>query len=66
MELLPMADQPANPGTPRWVKISGVVALVLILLVTIVILTGIGGAHGPARHLPSANNPPTPMSLQQP
>jgi hypothetical protein len=39
--------------TPRWVKIVGIVALVLVLLVGILLLTGVGGPHGPGRHLPS-------------
>jgi hypothetical protein len=42
------------PGTPRWVKVSGIVALILILLV-IVIMFVVGGSHGPSRHVPSAS-----------
>jgi hypothetical protein len=38
---------------PRWVKVFGIVALVLVLLVGIVIVTGVGGDHGPSRHLPA-------------
>ncbi len=44
------------PGTPRWVKVSGIVALVLVLLVLIAMATGMfagGDGHGPGRHLPS-------------
>jgi hypothetical protein len=48
-----MAGPPAYPGTPRWVKIVGIIVLVLVLLVGVVLLTGIGGEHGPGRHLPS-------------
>ena len=48
-----MADQPAYPGTPRWVKVFGIIALILVLLVVIIIVTGLGGEHGPGRHLPS-------------
>ena len=40
------------PGTPRWVKVSGIFALVLVLLVVIMTFAG-GGGHGPGRHLPS-------------
>lgn len=43
--------------TPRWVKISGAVAGVLILLVAIMIISGIGGPHGPGRHIPSDSMP---------
>ena len=48
-----MADPPPYPGTPRWVKVSGLIALVLVLLVGIMLLAGVGGGHGPGRHLPS-------------
>ncbi len=45
-----MADLPPYPGTPRWVKLSGIVVIVLILLVVIIVVTGVGGDHGPWRH----------------
>jgi hypothetical protein len=38
-----MADPPPYPGTPRWVKVSGVAAGILALLV--VILIHAGGGH---------------------
>ena len=47
-----MADLPSY-STPRWVKIVGIVALVLLLLLGIMLLTGVGGDHGPGRHMPS-------------
>jgi len=37
-------------GMPLWVKMSGVIAVVLILLVAVVMITGAGGEHGPGRH----------------
>jgi hypothetical protein len=40
------------PGTPRWVKISGVIVVVLLLLLVVSMLAG--GNHGPARHVKSA------------
>jgi hypothetical protein len=58
-----MADPPSSPerdtsadrpttGTPRWVKVSGIIALtVLLLLLLMLLLTG--GNHGPGRHLSS-------------
>ncbi|HEX9705702.1 MAG TPA: hypothetical protein VGA20_10675 [Gemmatimonadales bacterium] len=49
-----MADSPAYPGTPRWVKVFGIVVLVLVLLVVVIMATGVGGRHGPGRHMPSA------------
>ncbi len=60
-----MAESPPHPdsyddtgghgpttATPRWVKVFGIIALVLILLVGVLLLTG-GGNHGPGRHTPS-------------
>jgi hypothetical protein len=52
-----MADLPPYPGTPRWVKVSGIVAIVLVLLVGGLIVFG-GGRHGPGRHLPVGQTPP--------
>lgn len=48
-----MADLRAYPGTPRWVIVLGIVVLVLILLVGIMLFAGVGGPHGPRRHVPS-------------
>ena len=46
-----------NQGPPRWVKMSGAAAIVLAALIPVLIFTGIGGNHGPWRHLPSAAVP---------
>jgi hypothetical protein len=37
-------------GTPRWVKIFGIVAALALTLIVVLILTGRGG-HGPGRHV---------------
>jgi hypothetical protein len=42
-------DHGAPPGIPRWVKIFGIIAIVVIVLVVIAML--LGGNHGPGRHL---------------
>jgi hypothetical protein len=49
-----MADLPPYPGTPRWVKVFGIIAIVLALFVLFVVLTGVGGPHGPSRHMSSS------------
>lgn len=41
-------DQGGNVGTPRWVKVFGAIALVVVLLVIILFLAG--GDHSPGRH----------------
>ena len=38
------------PGMPPWVKILGLIAIVVLLLVIMFALAG-GGGHGPGRHL---------------
>jgi len=53
-------DTGVVPGIPRWVKVIGIITLVLILLVGIVMLTGVGGDHGPGRHTPSGDAGDTP------
>ena len=55
-----MADLPPY-STPRWVKILAIIALVLVLLLGALHLSGIGGNHGPAQHLPSGSSS-TPFS----
>jgi hypothetical protein len=37
--------------TPRWVKVLGVSALALVIIAGIAMVTGIGGTHGPWRHM---------------
>lgn len=37
------------PGMPRWVKVSGIV-VVIVALVLIVIMVLAGGEHGPGLH----------------
>jgi hypothetical protein len=61
-----MADRPSSPerggsadggltaGPPRWVKVAGIIALVLVVLVLIVLLAG--GNHGPGRHQSSSGH----------
>jgi hypothetical protein len=55
-------DHGSTYRTPRWVKVFGIIVIVLVLLVVVVLVTGIGGEHGPDRHLPSGdmggNTPP--------
>ena len=68
-----MTNQPSDPAsdispertasyrTPRWVKVFGIILIVVVLLVVVVLATGIGGEHGPGRHMPSGDagsNPP--------
>jgi hypothetical protein len=37
-----------DTGTPRWVKVFGVIGAVVIVL--LVVLLVFGGGHGPGRH----------------
>ena len=43
-----------KPGMPRWVKVFGIIGIVLVVLIGIALATGHGpGRHGPSRHDPS-------------
>ncbi len=39
-------DRESTTGTPRWVKVFGIIALVVVLVFVVMMLTG----HGPSRH----------------
>jgi hypothetical protein len=58
-----MANRPPYPGTPRWVKMFGIIAIVLVLLMAMMLLSG----HGPGRHTSSgdARGQVTPSSFMQ-
>jgi hypothetical protein len=55
------ARQDSPPKTPRWVKVSAIVALIVALLIGALLLFG-GGGHGPDRHLSSGDGAATPSS----
>ena len=59
-----LADQPPYPGTPRWVKVAAAIAILLLLLLGTILITGVGGPHGPQRHLPVGSDD-QPTSSQQ-
>lgn len=40
----------ASAGMPRWVKVSGLVVLILAVLVAVMLLVHGPGGHGPGRH----------------
>lgn len=53
-------DPPSPPRTPRWVKISAIIAGVVIVLVVALLISdsqGLGGEHGPGRHAPGDGPP---------
>jgi len=52
-------DTGIKPGTPRWVKVFGIIVIVLVLLVGIIMFTGLGGEHGPGRHMPGGDTRPS-------
>jgi ABC-type transporter Mla subunit MlaD len=55
-------EPPKTEGTPRWVKVFAIVALVVVVLLVVVLLTGRGGGHGPGRH----SGPPPGVTHQPP
>lgn len=60
-----MADPSVYRGTPRWVKIFGIIAIVLVVLYIILHVAGVGGRHGPGRHSGSGDvsGPVPPFSV---
>jgi hypothetical protein len=59
-----MPDREAVTGTPRWVKVFGLSAVVIAGLVAILLL--LGGGHGPSRHTaPSGSTGHTPPVQHQ-
>ena len=51
-------DDTLTAGTPRWVKVFALIGVVVVVLVVAMLATGRGG-HGPGRHAPSGQNPPS-------
>jgi hypothetical protein len=49
-----MANRPPYPGTPRWVKVFGIIVIVVVLLVVGLMFIG-GGEHGRWRHTSSGD-----------
>jgi hypothetical protein len=43
-----MADPPFDTGTPRWVKVFGIIVIVVVLLFVILLFTK--GSHRPGPH----------------
>jgi hypothetical protein len=56
------ASGKSYPGTPLWVKVSGIVALVVIVLLMLVMFV-IGGDHGPLRHIPAGSGRSNSLAL---
>lgn len=50
-----MPDIEDDNATPRWVKVFGIIALIVILLFVILLLAR--GTHGPSRHMRSHSSP---------
>jgi hypothetical protein len=59
-------DGEPTTGMPRWVKVSGIVALVVVALVLILLFTGAPGRHGPGRHTGGLAGTPPVASVAAP
>ena len=46
-------DTDTRPGMPRWVKVFGIIVIILALLFVISLLAGV--QHGPGMHTPSGD-----------
>jgi hypothetical protein len=54
------ADLSTYPGLPRWVKVFGIIVIIVVLLVAIIHITGRRGEPGPGRHIRSGSVIETP------
>ena len=45
-----------KPRTPRWVKVFGIIGLVLAVLIILMVAGVFGEGHGPGRHMGGARN----------
>jgi hypothetical protein len=68
----PAADRGSATGTPRWVKVFGVITVLVVVLFVVVVLVR-GGEHGPGRHsggggsdTPSHTGPPPGITHTRP
>ncbi len=50
-------DRGSTAGTPRWAKVFGIVALIVLVLFVVLLL--VGGRHGPGRHTGGGPGGPT-------
>jgi hypothetical protein len=50
-------DRELPTGRPRWVKVFGIIVLVLAVLFVGLKLTGLGPNHGPGRHTSGGATP---------
>ncbi|RVX42708.1 hypothetical protein EDD27_5356 [Nonomuraea polychroma] len=46
-------DRGSPPRMPRWVKAAVLIVGILLLLFAVMRITGLGGEHGPGRHMPA-------------
>jgi hypothetical protein len=63
-----MTDQHRSPesnGLPRWVKVVGIVVIVVALLFVAMMLIGGPGGHGPSRHGGSGSQAPVQYGAQR-
>jgi hypothetical protein len=58
----PSGESP--PGMPRWVKVTAIIIGILVVLFIVVLLTGIGGQHGPGRHRSTGTSTGHPADVQ--
>jgi hypothetical protein len=59
-------ERDAGAGTPRWVKVFGIIALVVVVLFLILVVTGGPGRHGPGRHIGGVGDYTSPASVSAP
>jgi hypothetical protein len=51
-------DRPPAAGMPGWVKVSLIVVGLLVVAFIVLQLLGVGGDHGPGRHMRPSHSAP--------
>ncbi|MEX5717384.1 hypothetical protein [Geodermatophilus maliterrae] len=60
------AESETPPRMPRWVRMTLIVVGVLVVLFVALRLTGVGGEHGPGRHLSGLGAPSVAVAVLAP
>ncbi len=58
----PRYSDSTPPATPKWVKVFGIIALIVVVLFVVLLFTP--GRHGPGRHMGRGNTAPVEQTAQ--
>lgn len=62
----PDPDRGEFQGMPRWVKVAGLIVVLLAVLVVVLLVLGGPGGHGPGRHGSASGSGTQVLALEHP